>query len=266
MKILNFFQKIIDVLRDYFIERILEKKSIIHHNGEKLFFHTSNSLMNYRVKTFSTKEPETLEWIDTFNSKSIFWDNGANVGLYSIYASKKRNTQTIAFEPSYFNLEFLSKNIIINNISDKVIIMPLPLNDVNKLSKLQFISSKWSGAHNTFDKGIDQYGNKYMPKFEYKVYGLNGKFLVEHFNFDQPDYIKIDVDGIEFSVIVGLGDILKKVKEILIETNYKNKIQSKKIRDFMIAKNFKIHRICNQGFENTPFRNEIWINLNFNNK
>ena len=173
----------IDVLKDYFIKKILHKKSIIYHNGEKLFFHTSNSLMNYRVKTFSTKEPETLEWIDTFNSKSIFWDIGANVGLYSIYASKKRNTQTIAFEPSYFNLEFLSRNVNLNSLTKKITIVPIPLNDKNSMSFFQLKNTQWSGALSSFDKGIDEYGKQFKMNFEYSTIGLRPDFFLKVFNF-----------------------------------------------------------------------------------
>ena len=38
-----------------------------------------------------TKEPETLEWINSFEYRenSIFWDVGANIGLYSIYNTLK---------------------------------------------------------------------------------------------------------------------------------------------------------------------------------
>ena len=43
----------------------------------------SNRLVEWRVDTFFTKEPETLEWIDGFEKKDnlIFWDIGANIGL-----------------------------------------------------------------------------------------------------------------------------------------------------------------------------------------
>ena len=76
-------------------------KKIIILNKEISFF-IPNQLTEYRVDTFFTKEPETLEWIDTFdrNKDLIFWDIGANVGLYSIYnALKNVNSKTISFEP-----------------------------------------------------------------------------------------------------------------------------------------------------------------------
>ena len=38
-----------------------------------------NYTTNYRIKTFFSKEPETLSWIDKFKNKSVFWDIGANI-------------------------------------------------------------------------------------------------------------------------------------------------------------------------------------------
>ena len=71
--------------------------------GKNINFFIPNDLVNSRVNTFYSKEPETLKWIDSFikNKKIVFWDIGANIGLYSIYNSQKNpKSQTIAFEPS----------------------------------------------------------------------------------------------------------------------------------------------------------------------
>ena len=93
-------------------------------------FFIPNELTEWRVKTFFTKEPETLEWIDNFEKKEnlIFWDIGANIGLYSIYNSlKNKSSKTICFEPSTSNLRILSRNISINNLEKNIKILPIPL-------------------------------------------------------------------------------------------------------------------------------------------
>ena len=59
--------------------------------NHKIKFFVPNKLTHYRASTILNKEPETIEWIENFekknNEKIIFWDIGANVGLYSIYAA-----------------------------------------------------------------------------------------------------------------------------------------------------------------------------------
>ena len=37
-------------------------------------------------KPLLTKEPGTIAWIEGFTEDDVFWDVGANVGLYSLYA------------------------------------------------------------------------------------------------------------------------------------------------------------------------------------
>ena len=114
-------------------KNIIEKKKIINHKNLKLEFYTPNRLSFFRVKTFSTKEPETLDWIDQFQENKIFWDVGANIGLYSCYAAKKKLCKVYAFEPSIFNLEWLGRNIFLNNLTDKIVVLPIPL--TNKISE-----------------------------------------------------------------------------------------------------------------------------------
>ena len=98
---------------------------------KKLTFFIPNKLTEWRVDTFFSKEPETLEWIDSFkkNQEIIFWDIGANIGLYSLYTCLKHsNSNIIAFEPSTSNLRVLSRNISMNNFENKIKIVPMPLN------------------------------------------------------------------------------------------------------------------------------------------
>ena len=57
---------------DELAKNILIKKKIIKHNELEFKFYIPNRLNYYRVSTFSTKEPETLEWIDTFKEKFFF--------------------------------------------------------------------------------------------------------------------------------------------------------------------------------------------------
>jgi hypothetical protein len=58
---------------------------------KNLFFFCKNYLIKYRIDTLQSKEPETIEWIENFNKDDIFFDIGANIGLYSCYAAKKRD-------------------------------------------------------------------------------------------------------------------------------------------------------------------------------
>ena len=116
------------------IKQIIENNSYLKVtiNNKIISFFCPNELTKWRVKTLYDKEPETLEWIDNFeeNKQIIFWDIGANIGLYSIYAAVKfKNISVVSFEPSSSNLRILSRNISINKIENKIKICQLPLSE-----------------------------------------------------------------------------------------------------------------------------------------
>lgn len=108
---------------------IIEYYTNVEHNAIKLRLAEPNYLCEWRNITFSTKEPETLEWIDKIPTESNLWDIGANVGLYPIYSARKRKCKIWAFEPLDFNLELLAINIFLNDVTHNVCIIPLPLSN-----------------------------------------------------------------------------------------------------------------------------------------
>ena len=94
----------------------------------------------------------------------IFWDIGANIGLYSIYTSLVKKCQVYAFEPSFLNLYFLSKNIFQNNLFQRIRIIQLPI-DTKKNRFLKFFESSdlEGGAFNSFNnnKNLNKISNIY---------------------------------------------------------------------------------------------------------
>jgi FkbM family methyltransferase len=198
---------------------VMDRRQNIEHMGLELMFTTPNELNQYRADSFSSKEPETLEWIDKIPEYSVFWDIGANVGLYSCYAAKKIKCNVFAFEPSVFNLELLARNIFINNLTDKITIIPLPLSETLAVNKLNMTTTEWGGALSTFGESFGYDGQSMSKVFEFSVIGLSMCDAIESLKIPQPDFIKMDVDGIEHLILKGGMPILEKVREILIEIN-----------------------------------------------
>ena len=202
---------------------ILKKKLM----KKKMIFFTPNSIIKWRVDTILSKEPETIEWIDSFKSDSkekiIFWDIGANIGLYSLYAaSKHKNIQVFSFEPSSSNLRVLSRNISINNFYDKIIINQFPLSSEKfgyaYMNEPNFTEG-W--AMNSFGLPLDYRGDKFDVEQKYKMLGLSIDFILGNKFLEVPNYIKIDVDGIEDKILEGGINSLNHVnlKSVSIELN-----------------------------------------------
>jgi FkbM family methyltransferase len=196
-----------------------ERVRRVHHAGVNLSFSIPNDLNGYRADTFATKEPETLEWIDAMPERSVVWDVGANVGLYSCYAAKRRDCRVFAFEPSVFNLELLARNIFLNSLVQNITIVPLPLSDKLAVNTLNMTSMEWGGALSSFGQSYGHDGKLLQKVFEFPTIGLTMDDAVQLLKIPQPDYIKMDVDGIEHLILKSGMPILSKVKGVLIEIN-----------------------------------------------
>ncbi|EOQ97940.1 methyltransferase FkbM domain protein [Leptospira wolbachii serovar Codice str. CDC] len=235
----------------------------VNHNGLDLQFVVPNSLNRFRALTFSTKEPETLEWIDGLAQGSVFWDIGANVGLYSCYAAKARNCKVFAFEPSVFNLELLSRNIFNNDLSDKIVVLPIPLSDRLSISKLNMTSTDWGGALSTFGKDYGHDGKALKKAFEYQLVGLSIDEVIEYLKIPAPDYIKMDVDGIEQLILAGAKATLKKVKSISIEINEDFTEQHRNSEKLLVSAGLKFKEKRHaEMFNDSVFKNtynQVWV-------
>lgn len=191
----------------------------VAHGKVSLTFAAPNALARARADTLSTKEPETLDWIDGIPEGSTVWDIGANVGLYTCYAAKARGCRVFAFEPSVFNLELLARNIFLNGLTDRVVIVPLPLSESLGVSKLNMSSTDWGGAMSTFGQAYGHDGKSLAKVFEFPTVGLSMADAAALLKIPMPDYIKMDVDGIEHLILKGGGGVLAAAKGVLIEIN-----------------------------------------------
>ena len=244
------------------ISKSMKKKIrvIVHQNVELELF-VPDELNDWRAITFASKEPETLAWIDTFENSSVFWDVGANIGLYSIYAAQKKSCKVVAIEPSIFNLEILAKNIALNNAERLVTIFPIALTNQNSQGLFSMSSDEVGGALSTFGKEYGYDGKKLDFKFQFQGIGMRMDNAVDLWGLDQPDYVKVDVDGIEHLVLEGFGEKLKKVKSLLIEVNKDFKEQAAAIEHLMIKHGFNFlteHPLTSLNIAGRTF-NQIWV-------
>jgi FkbM family methyltransferase len=191
----------------------------VNHRGTELLFAVPNRLSLARAQTFSTKEPETLEWLDGLAPGSVLWDVGANVGLYSCYAAKARGCRVLAFEPSVFNLELLARNVFLNDLNERVTIVPLPLCAALTVSELNLTTTAWGGALSTFGGLQTDDGTTMRRVFAFRTLGIAADEAVARLGMPAPDHMKIDVDGIEHLVLQGAARLLERVISVSIEIN-----------------------------------------------
>ena len=250
----NFFLKVFQII----IDEVYKKTYTVNHNKQTMLFSVPNHISLYRSKTFKTKEPDTLIWIEQIPKDAVLWDIGANVGIYSIYAAKNNKCSVYSFEPSVFNLELLARNINNNSLQDLITIVPLPITNRLGIQKFKMNNPIWGGALSTFGENFDQFGDPLNEsKFEYSFPGLSMDEVIDTLNIEPPNYIKIDVDGIEHLILEGGSEVLKSVDSILLEVNDNFAEQSKIINKRLIAAGFSLYKKCDMG--DKFFFNQWWI-------
>ena len=204
----------------YLSERLSLKTRIELPQGP-LAFLTGNSALLYRARTVLSKEPETIEWIDSFKEGSCLWDIGANVGVYSLYAWRRRKASVLAFEPAAANYQVLNHNLELNDACASVCAYCLAFAEKNQIGSLNMANTMAGGATNNFDaRGtMSPYAPKTDKTFHQGMVGFAVDHFIEMFSPRFPDHMKIDVDGIEEAILNGARQTLAdpRLRSVLIE-------------------------------------------------
>jgi FkbM family methyltransferase len=242
-----------------FNQQVRKNTFTIFYNNISLCFKASNYLIYKRIKSFNTKEPITLKWIESIPENSLLFDIGANIGLYSIYAGKL-NIDVVSFEPSSMNLRDLCENVGINNLKN-VLIFPFPLSDVNEVGLLTVGDDTEGASQSNFKYGVDQNGNESKKIFGYNILSFSIDNLIESGILKQPDFIKLDVDGIEDKILFGARNSIINVRGIIIETNEEWISQYERITSFMVNSGFSL--VDEEKLGSFGMKNVVWSNNRF---
>jgi FkbM family methyltransferase len=199
----------------------LNPNFVVEHAGHSIRYCTPSVATVWRAQSLMTKEPITVEWIDSFTEGAILVDVGANVGMYSMLAGVTRAAQVYAFEPESQNFALLCKNIVTNGLSERVRAWPAALMDVQAFSELHLSDFSIGGSCHSFGESVDFHLKpQTFPHIQGAISTTLDR-LVADCVVPVPDHIKIDVDGFEHKVIAGARETLReeKVKSLLIEVN-----------------------------------------------
>ena len=183
-------------------KRILERKRTVVHAGRPLFtLRNFGHMTLMRTDTFSTKEPETIAWIDGFDDNRNLLDIGANIGIYSLYAAL-RGHNVRCIEPDALNFALLNLNIADNGLGGKIVAYPFSIHSESKVAELNVGQYRWGGAKSSFSRNVDWKGNDLHEGFSQGSPGITVDDFVAETGF-VPHHIKVDVDGNELLVLRG---------------------------------------------------------------
>ena len=182
----------------------------------------ADSLMNLIRARACEKEPETVQWIEEYvQAGDVVYDVGANVGAYSLIASKclRGRVNVYAFEPSFSTYNQLCRNIILNHCEDSVHPFLLALTASTGMVEFEYRSLEAGDAEHVLSGQVTGATDGRVPAYRQQLLGYSLDDLVGELGFPRPGHIKLDVDGSELAVLRGAAETLRSgfVKSILVE-------------------------------------------------
>lgn len=174
---------------------------------------------DYRWQSYNAKEPETLDWLGTMvEDGGVFFDVGANIGLYSLYAALRHpGLAVVAFEPEYANLHLLRDNVILNGLGNRIEVYSIALGDRSGLSRLHIQDLTPGAALHT-----ESAARLTTTEAGERVVWAEGVWVTTVDDFCAlrglwPTAMKIDVDGGEARILSGAREALGHLRTVLVE-------------------------------------------------
>jgi FkbM family methyltransferase len=205
--------------------------------GRNLRFYTPTPGLLKRANDLLIKEPDMIGWLNGLPPGSVLWDIGANVGVFSLYAALLRETSVVAFEPSASNFYVLSRNIQINNLGNKITALCVAFSDCSKLGVLNMTSADMGAATSQFGQAGDQspYWEKTITPIGQGMIGFTIDEFIDRFQPPFPNYLKIDVDGLEWPILQGAVQTLadSRLRSAMIELSVSHQNERKEAISFL---------------------------------
>lgn len=188
-------------------------ENVVEIEGSKIYSSTSDLPVSYNrmFQAYIVKEgwePETTRLFKRLaKADDVIVDIGANIGYYTLLSSKivGSNGKVYAFEPDPLNYKVLTENIKLNELTN-VVFEQKAVSDKNGQIEL-YLNKSDIGAHTI-----------YKSKKAGKSVTVESITLDEYFKGrEYPiDIVKMDVEGAEMAVLLGMKTILEKNRNIKI--------------------------------------------------
>lgn len=195
-------------LRDLVFKIFTLNKGYLVRLGQKKF------RLDESLRRYSVSEDDALYQClkDNLNDGDVFFDVGANIGLYSLLACDliSPNGRVYAFEPAPANVQLLQRNVALNGYNTEIEVKQIALTDQFTSKSISFYTPKNGGV---------------SPESSLITGGKNEKEVkvqtdtIDHFcanNRIRPTVIKIDTEGAELPILKGALDIVSNCYPMLI--------------------------------------------------
>jgi FkbM family methyltransferase len=164
-----------------------------------------------RAQGLFTKEEGTIAWLQrTVRPDDVMYDIGANIGLYTLVAGTLATAGRVyAFEPHVGNAARLLRNIRINKLSERCQVCSLALHDSEGFLPFNYTSNESGSSGSQLGEAISEVGQPFTPVSVELKYGITVDALLKAGVLQEATVIKIDVDGNEAKILVGMAGLLQ---------------------------------------------------------
>lgn len=158
-------------------------------------------------------EYEKQKWVSReVRPNSVFWDVGANVGFYSLLASKLVGSgKVFAFEPAPRNLSYLRKHLALNRAAN-VEVLAVAVSDRNGTSSFEVEETGFMGH-------LSGEGSITVPTAALDSLVEAGKVL-------PPDYVKMDIEGAELLALRGASRTFQQFRPVLFLATHGREVET----------------------------------------
>ena len=200
-------------LQSDFTQKMIDSTLAVETPKGPLSFVLLGKTSGGRAMTVLTKQPATIEWIDSFQPGSVFWDIGASVGVFSVYAALATDTTIVAFEPAAVNYYLLSANCEANKLQDRVDCLLVGVGRQRSIARLEVSQFRPARSFSFRGKRDQPYESRQAAVV------LSIDELVEEYGVPCPNYIKIDAPGASEDIIAGAARTFRRseVRQVHLE-------------------------------------------------
>ena len=227
--------------------QMLDPKFETQFDGRDLQFRTGNGRLLWRAKTLLTEEPLMISWIKNMNANDVVLDVGANVGMYTVPIAQKVK-MVYACELDPLNVAILKENMVLNSVQSKVTVLPFACGKSAGLVDVKFRDLTYGDALQLIDGGDEQSTRLGRNSHTAKVVQFSLDEIFSQLNLPVPNKVKIDVDGNEETVLLGMKNLLASAQEVYFEDSLSE--SCKKVVEYLIDLGFSVDQSLNQYSKN----------------
>ena len=172
------------------------------------------------------RQPWTVHWLErVVGDDEVLYDVGANVGAFSLVAAKAhdQDIRVFAFEPSFVTYASLCRNVLENGCDKSVTPLPIALTDKVGNTVFRYRSLESGGTRHAVGRRLITAKDfkQIKPAYAQRVLAFSLDSVVEVFQLDAPNHIRVDVGGGELEVLQGAAGVLTNgsVKSVLVNAS-----------------------------------------------